>query len=64
MTMRLDLRKRPDPAQPGRAMLEKTIISPRPFGCADCGQWFQFAPQLMAHVCQARGIEYHGSADV
>ena len=53
MTMRLDLRKRPALFLPGRAGLERTVLAAQPYGCADCGRWFQFARQLVEHRCEA-----------
>lgn len=46
MTMRLDLRTLP-------RNLGRTFLRPDLFGCADCGQWFQFARQLVQHDCEA-----------
>ncbi len=50
MTLRLDLTKRRDlmPCS------HRVLISPTPFGCADCGRWFQFARELLLHPCEAR----------
>lgn len=46
MTIRLNLTKRYD-LMPGQ---QRVLISPTPFGCADCGLWFQFARELVAHL--------------
>ena len=50
MTMRLDLRTLP-------TGLRRTFLRPDCFGCADCGRWFQFARQLVLHVCPERDYE-------
>lgn len=54
MTIRVDLRKRPNIAHPGQAWKDRPILAAESFGCADCGQWFAFARDLVTHLCEAR----------
>lgn len=54
--MRLDLHTSGTPGfVRGRALLETNI-----YGCADCGEWFQFHRELVQHIlhdCPERDYE-------
>lgn len=57
MTINLDLRKRPNLAHPGMAWRDHVVLSPTSYGCADCGQWFTFARDLVLHLCEERDYD-------